>query len=99
MAPPPPPPPLASDFDDIDLVSPPVAHQAAVHLGSLASAVSATRSVPIGNGAQTLEELIRELLRPMLKQWLDANLATIVQRAVDREVVKLSTRADEDRFR
>jgi cell pole-organizing protein PopZ len=85
--------------DDIDLVSAPVATEAAAHLGSLASAVSATRAVPIGNGAQTLEELVRELLRPMLKQWLDANLAAIVQRAVDREVAKLATRADTDRFR
>jgi cell pole-organizing protein PopZ len=104
--PPPPPPPLrppvaeAIEIDDDDgLVSPPIASQAAAHLGSLASAMSATRAVPLGNTAQTLEELVRELLKPMLKEWLDANLATIVQQAVDREVAKLSTRAEANRFR
>jgi uncharacterized protein len=40
----------------------------------------------------TLESLIRELLRPMLKDWLDANLPRIVQATVDREVARISGR-------
>ena len=38
----------------------------------------------------TLEGLVRELLRPMLKDWLDANLPRIVQEAVDREVKRIA---------
>lgn len=40
----------------------------------------------------TLESLVRELLRPMLKDWLDANLPRIVQATVDREVARISGR-------
>lgn len=38
----------------------------------------------------TLEGLVRDLLRPMLKDWLDANLPRIVQEAVDREVKRIA---------
>ena len=37
----------------------------------------------------TLAGLVRELLRPMLKDWLDANLAQIVERIVAREVARV----------
>jgi uncharacterized protein len=40
----------------------------------------------------TLEGLVRELLRPMLKDWLDANLPGIVQATVDREVARIAGR-------
>jgi hypothetical protein len=40
----------------------------------------------------TLEGLVRDLLRPMLKDWLDANLPRIVQTTVDREVARISGR-------
>ena len=45
--------------------------------------------------ATTLEELVKELLRPMLKAWLDENLAQLVGRVVEREVTKLSGKAEE----
>ncbi|MBS0502907.1 MAG: DUF2497 domain-containing protein [Proteobacteria bacterium] len=38
----------------------------------------------------TLEGLVREMLRPMMKDWLDANLPRIVQEAVDREVKRIA---------
>jgi cell pole-organizing protein PopZ len=42
--------------------------------------------------ANTLDGLVREMLRPMLKEWLDANLPEIVERVVIREVARLSGR-------
>ncbi|WP_442681183.1 DUF2497 domain-containing protein [Sphingomonas sp. ASY06-1R] len=36
----------------------------------------------------TLDGLVRELLRPMLKEWLDANLPDLVERVVTREVAR-----------
>lgn len=36
----------------------------------------------------TLDGLVRELLRPMLKEWLDANLPELVERIVTREVAR-----------
>ncbi|WP_420141342.1 DUF2497 domain-containing protein [Sphingomonas sp.] len=37
----------------------------------------------------TLDGLVREMLRPMLKQWLDANLPDLVERVVTREVARV----------
>ncbi len=45
-------------------------------------------------GADTLEGLVREMLRPMLKEWLDANLAGIVKTSVDREVARIARLGD-----
>ncbi len=62
----------------------------------LAGTVSAVTGVPLGHPQRTIEELARELLRPMLKQWLDRNLQAIVARAVEREISRLSGRADKN---
>lgn len=40
----------------------------------------------------TLEGLVRELLRPMLKDWLDANLPTLVETLVKREIDRITGR-------
>ena len=41
---------------------------------------------------RSLEDVTRELLRPMLKDWLDQHLATIVQARVDEEVERIARR-------
>lgn len=41
---------------------------------------------------RNLEDITRELLRPMLKSWLDENLPRIVQDRVDEEVERLARR-------
>ncbi|MEI9987081.1 MAG: DUF2497 domain-containing protein [Aliidongia sp.] len=40
----------------------------------------------LGNGAVTLEEIVRELLKPMLRDWLDDNLPSLVERLVHEEI-------------
>jgi len=40
----------------------------------------------------TLEGLVRELLRPMLREWLDANLPEIVEAMVAREIERITAR-------
>jgi cell pole-organizing protein PopZ len=40
--------------------------------------------------ARTLEELVREMLRPMLKSWLDDNLPSMVERIVRAEIERVS---------
>ena len=47
------------------------------------------KELPIGNGAVTLEELTRELVRPMLKEWLDQHLPITVERLVREEIERL----------
>lgn len=39
---------------------------------------------------RTLEGVVRELLRPMLKDWLDENLPDIVERMVSREIMRIT---------
>ncbi len=41
-------------------------------------------------GSTSLEELTRDLMRPMIKQWLDANLPDLVEELVAREIQRLS---------
>jgi len=45
------------------------------------------------SGPETLEGLVREMLRPMLKEWLDANLPDLVERVVAREISRISGKA------
>ncbi len=38
----------------------------------------------------TLEDLVREMLKPMLQSWLDQNLPSIVERMVAKEIARLA---------
>lgn len=44
-------------------------------------------------GKVTLEDMVKELMKPLLKEWLDKNLPHITEKMVQREVEKLSRRA------
>ena len=45
--------------------------------------------IPLGEGQRTIEDLVREMLRPLLKEWLDSNLPHLVERVVQEEVGRL----------
>jgi cell pole-organizing protein PopZ len=47
-------------------------------------------SSPAFRSGSTIEDLVSDMLKPMLKQWLDANLPSMVQQIVEREVKKLT---------
>jgi len=79
--------------EDPPLVSPTAAEASTSALARLARAVAPeARSVPAGG--RTVEELVLELLRPQLKEWLDQNLPALVERVVEQEVKKLARRAE-----
>jgi cell pole-organizing protein PopZ len=48
----------------------------------------------VRNG-RTVEELVSELIRPMLKTWLDDNLPGLVERLVRAEIERVSRRRGE----
>lgn len=50
----------------------------------------AALSMPAFRGGLTIEDLVIEALRPMLKEWLDANLPHIVDRKVAKEIERIS---------
>jgi len=66
------------------LVSEYAASAAASAFGQLSAAIAMPRA------DRTLEDVVRELLRPLLQQWLDENLPTIVQQAVETEVDRIA---------
>ena len=41
-------------------------------------------------GGDTLEALVREMLRPMLREWLDANLSAMVEKMVSHEIARIT---------
>ena len=43
----------------------------------------------VGSNA-TIEEIMRDMLRPMLKEWLDENLPAVVERMVEQEIARVS---------
>ena len=45
----------------------------------------------IVHNSQTLDDLVREMLRPILKVWLDDNLPGMVERLVRTEIERISS--------
>jgi cell pole-organizing protein PopZ len=60
--------------------------------GSAVAAAFQTLSAarPAMPGPEVMEAMARELLRPMLKEWLDDNLPTIVERLVRAEIERVA---------
>ncbi|MHB8530922.1 MAG: DUF2497 domain-containing protein [Caulobacteraceae bacterium] len=72
------------------LVDEPVSAAAASSFGRLSAAAARPAAMAMPAPGRTLEDLTRELLRPMLKAWLDENLGVIVQQRVDEEVERIA---------
>ncbi|WP_265561840.1 DUF2497 domain-containing protein [Sphingomicrobium arenosum] len=49
-------------------------------------------SAPAGSNVNPLEEVVRDMLRPLLKQWLDERLPGIVDEHVRREISRITGR-------
>lgn len=54
------------------------------------SAFNTLAQTVLVQNARTLEDLVREMLRPMLKSWLDENLPGMVERLVRSEIERVS---------
>jgi cell pole-organizing protein PopZ len=54
------------------------------------SAFNALAHTVFGQNARTLEDLVKEMLRPLLKSWLDDNLPSLVERIVRTEIERVS---------
>ena len=63
-------------------------------LQELAKALLNRRDIAIGSRDMTLEGLIREVLRPLLKEWLDENLPYLIERLVKKEIDHMVNRAE-----
>jgi hypothetical protein len=54
------------------------------------SAFNALAQTVLVQNAKTLEDLVKEMLRPMLQHWLDNNLPTLVERLVRAEIERVA---------
>jgi cell pole-organizing protein PopZ len=75
------------------LVAPAVATAAAAAVNALARTLAAERGAAVYGGGPTIEGLVREELRPMLKEWLDLHLPALVERAVRAEIERVVGRS------
>lgn len=88
----------SSVLDDSQLISEEVASDASNKFDELRSMVTGTEHAyqPIASphfrSGTTVEDLVMESLKPMLKEWLDLNLSEIVEKIVEREVRRISGR-------
>lgn len=67
------------------ILSPPTTNAAAGSLARLAGSLRVSDTP-----GQTVEGVVRELLKPMLKDWLDRNLAAIVEARVEAELERIA---------
>lgn len=72
----------------------PVASESLVAAATATAAASAfgqlSAAIAMPKDGRTLEDVVRELLRPLLKDWLDQNLPAIVQASVAEEVERIA---------
>ncbi|HEX5328471.1 MAG TPA: DUF2497 domain-containing protein [Acetobacteraceae bacterium] len=74
------------------LVAPEAAAAAASSVGALLRTLT-DRAVQVHSGGPTLEDVVRAELRPLLKDWLDANLPHLVERLVRAEIERVVGRS------
>ena len=68
--------------------SQPILSQSTV--SAVESAFNTLAHTVLSSNARTLEDLVKEMLRPMLKSWLDDNLPGLVERIVKAEIERVS---------
>ncbi|WP_207802782.1 DUF2497 domain-containing protein [Roseicella frigidaeris] len=74
---------------DPSLLAPAAAAAAAASVGSLLRAVASDRSSPVSRGGPSIEDVVREEIRPLLKDWLDRHLPPMVERLVRAEIERV----------
>ncbi|ONG51871.1 hypothetical protein BKE38_15370 [Pseudoroseomonas deserti] len=83
----------AAETEQGSLLGPIAAAAAAAALGQLARAVADDRKAPVmRSGGTSIEDVVREELRPLLKGWLDQHLPAMVERLVKAEIERVLAR-------
>ena len=75
-------------IEDIEPIARPL--MSATTVAAVDSAFNALAQTVLSNNARTLEDLVKEMLRPMLKTWLDDNLPKLVEKIVRGEIERVS---------
>ena len=62
-------------------------------IGALVRSVSAERAAGVGRAGVTIEDIVREEMKPVLKAWLDTHLPSLVERMVRAEINRVIEQA------
>ena len=102
----PPPPPMPTPMEDVlqltpemvtsNIISGPTISASTDVLAELARAILNRRDVAVDEAGQnmTLEGMVREMLKPLLREWLDRNLPYLIERLVKKEIDIMINRAE-----
>ncbi|MBC7519754.1 MAG: DUF2497 domain-containing protein [Sandarakinorhabdus sp.] len=74
--------------DDVSLPPEPVV----IEVPAVVAPVADVGAVVLEGGGMTIDGLVRSMLEPMLKAWLDANMPEIVERMAQDEIKRLTGR-------
>lgn len=98
---PPPPPPrpkpqpvMADPEPDSSILTDHAAHAALQGFARLAARTPVERQSHLAG--ITLEDIVRDLMRPMLRDWLDQNLPPLIEKLVAKELQRLARQANPD---
>ncbi len=75
------------------LLAPETEAAAASSVGALLRTLTVERHTEVSRGGPTIEDLVREEIRPLLKTWLDTHLPPLVERLVRTEIERVTGRA------
>jgi cell pole-organizing protein PopZ len=92
MNPPDAPPPSPVSEEPVrrsDLLAPESEAATVSSVGSLLRTLTAERQTQVHRGGPTIEDLVREEIRPLLKTWLDSHLPPLVERLVRAEIERV----------
>lgn len=85
--------PPAPASDEV-LLGPAASAAASAALGQLVRAVAQDRGAPVlRSGGPSIEDVVRDEVRPLLKDWLDQHLPPLVERLVRAEIERVVGRA------
>ncbi len=67
-----------------------ISEETALAASAAFAELTAISKLPMGTSNRTLEDLTKDLLRPLLKSWLDQNLPPLVQRLIREEIERVA---------
>jgi cell pole-organizing protein PopZ len=66
---------------------------AASSIGAMVRSITKEKAVAVNRSGLTIEDIVREEIKPLLKSWLDAHLPSLVERVVRSEIERVIDRS------
>ena len=87
---------LTPEMVTSEIISAPTVTAATDILADLARAILDRRDIAVDEAGRnmTLEGMVREMLKPLLREWLDRNLPYLIERLVKKEIDTMINRAE-----